>query len=738
MSFSRFFKLLLQHYLIIITVPVLMAGLVIYLTQGEQKSYSSSSSIYTGIASGFNVDMRQGVGDRFMIQSVFENILTIMQSKEVKEEVALKLIAQHLIQDPEKLSVRICKPVTLVELNNLIPEEVRKELIVPNNFEKTYLKTRAYLKKDHENVIYRIVHTKRFIPHYSILALNGIKFKRIKTSDLIKLDFSSTDPGIALNTLIFFTEAFIKKYRLVKVSETNDIVSYFEEQLRKAQAKLDDLEAQLLAYRSSNNILDYTEQVRAIAQRRQEMEGEIYKERMTLASAEYTSGYSQDQLDMHLDVLNKNTTIIVKRKRLEELASNIALMKIFNEPSSKDSLATLERELDSLRVDVEKDLDAIFAINYSTSGVKTKDILKKWFDNILKVGESKAKLEVFENRRKDFQNLYQTMAPIGSNLTKIEREVAVAESAYLRILEALNLARMRQQNIALSTKLKVVDAPLFPTDPDPSKRKLLVIIAFLVGGLFVVGVIVILEILDQSIRQPLHLIELTGLPLATAFPIFPKKHKNIYYNDLRETLSKRLLEHIERVLEKSQKPLHQPTLGVISSMQAGEGKTFVGRELAKAWSEAGKKITIYHPQLEEGATWKSPFEEEENEEIAISIHYYDPAEIISRLAPNTILEEAKDSDCILLELPHLQSHQVPYNLWNTVDYCLLVTRANRSWSDADRQSLAEVTKNIEQEPLMCLNGVKLNFLEELIGPIPQKVSKWRQILNRSSQTGFPK
>lgn len=734
MSFSRFLQLIRQYYLIIGIVPVIMAGLVYYLTMGEQKTYSSSSSIYTGIASGFNVDMRQGVGDRFMIQSVFENVLTIMKSKKVKEEVALKLIAQHLIQDIDSLSVRICRPVSLLELYNLIPEEVRKKLTIGRDLDKTYKKLQTYLSQDHKNVIYRIVHNKRYIPHYSIRALSNIKFKRIKTSDLVNVSFSSTDPGITMNTLIFFTQAFIKRYRSLKVSETNDIVTYFEKQLLKAQIKLDDLEKELLSYRSTNHILDYTEQVRAIAQRRQEMEGEIYKERMALASAEYTSNYSQEQLDMHFNVLDKNNAVLVKRKQLEDVASRIALLKIFNDPSSKKDLNTLQQELDSLRTDMEEDLDAIFAINYSTSGVKTKDILKKWFDNVLKVGESKARLEVFENRRNDFKDLYENMAPIGSNLTKIEREVAVAESAYLRILEALNLAKMRQQNIALSTKLKVVDAPLFPTAPDPSKRKLLIIIAFLVGGISILGVLIFLELIDQSIRQPLHMIELTGLPLASAFPIFPKKHGRIYYDQLRNSLTNRLLEQLE---QKKEKVTKRPVLWVVSSMQQMEGKTFVSHELARAWTMMGKKVTIYQPKLEEGREWNSPFGANGNE-VSLSITNYDTATLISDTFHHKIVTATQELDYVIIELPHLHSYQVPYSFWEHIDHCLLVTRANRSWGDADRQSLKDLTQILDQVPIMCLNGVRINFLDEIIGSIPQKANISQWILNRFNRIRSPK
>jgi len=736
MSFFRFVKLVVQHYLLVMFVPLFMAALVYYWTNGEEKSYSSKTSIYTGIASGFNVDMRQGVGDRFMIQSVFENILTIMKSKSVKEEVAVKLIAQHLAQEEATVDYRVCSSISIQELHNLIPEKVREELTVKNNIQKTFENTYAYLKSNHENVIYKIVYSKRKIPHYSILALNDLSFKRIKTSDLVQIEFSSNAPGITTNTLRFFSEAFIKKYRYVKVSETNDIVSYFELQLKKAQGTLDDLEAQLLAYRTSNNILDYTEQVRAIAQRRQEMEGEIYKEKMNLSSAQYTSSYSEKQLDMHFNILEKNTEIMTKRKELEDLASKIAMTRVFDGPDSKDSLYQLQEKLNTLRAEMEVNLDATFAINYSTSGVKTSEFLKKWFDNIINEGESKARLNVYNARQNSFKELYKNMAPIGSNLTKIEREVAVAEGAYLRILEALNLAKMRQQNIALSTKLKVVDAPLFPTDPNPSKRKLLIIIAFLVGGLLIVGLLVILEFLNQSIRQPLRLIEATGLTLASAFPLFPSKFGKVHYDNLRFSLSQRLVEQLEQSLEAHGASKKKPKYVIVSSLQETEGKTLVAHELAQSLARMGKVVQLCQPEKEK--EWEHPLQPE-NESSLVQLENYSTDETLLKASSiDSIASPNKATDYIIIELPYLQSYCTPHAVLKDVDCCLLVARASRSWTIADSQSLENLKTIIGHEPMMFLNGVKLQFLEEIVGQIPKTRSTFRKWFRRLIRLEFKK
>ena len=58
------------------------------------------------------------------------------------------MVNKHLIQDLDSLSVRTCKPVSLQELQHLIPEEVRKELTVDRDFEKTYQRVQNYLNQD--------------------------------------------------------------------------------------------------------------------------------------------------------------------------------------------------------------------------------------------------------------------------------------------------------------------------------------------------------------------------------------------------------------------------------------------------------------------------------------------------------------------------------------------------------------------------------------------------------------
>ncbi|MEA3317451.1 MAG: hypothetical protein U9R54_05800, partial [Bacteroidota bacterium] len=57
---------------------------------------------------------------------------------------------------------------------------------------------------------------------------------------------------------------------------------------------------------------------------------------------------------------------------------------------------------------------------------------------------------------------------------------------------------------------------------------------------------------------------------------------------------------------------------------------------------------------------------------------------------------------------------------NSADMSLLVCRANRVWNKADDKMLKLYQNSINHKPLVILNGVKLEFLESIIGEVPKK------------------
>ena len=73
---------------------------------------------------------------------------------------------------------------------------------------------------------------------YSYNALKNIKVQRRLTSDLLDISYSSGDPGIVYNTVSILMDEFVEEYRRIRYGETDKVIKYFEEELKRIGKKL--------------------------------------------------------------------------------------------------------------------------------------------------------------------------------------------------------------------------------------------------------------------------------------------------------------------------------------------------------------------------------------------------------------------------------------------------------------------------------------------------------------------
>ena len=113
----------------------------------------------------------------------------------------------------------------------------------------------------------------------------------------------------------------------------------------------------------------------------------------------------------------------------------------------------------------------------------------------LRKSETKAELKILDQRKKEFTEQYKTYSPVGTQINRQEREIHVTEEAYLQVLHALNMAKMKQKNLQLTTAtLNTISEPTFPLFSDKSKRMLLIIAAFAGSIIFIIGLNLIVEL----------------------------------------------------------------------------------------------------------------------------------------------------------------------------------------------------------------------------------------------------
>ena len=241
--------------------PIITCLLTIYFTRFLPKTYTVSTSIYTGIVSGGSINAETSMNWN-ETNNAFENIIQLIRSKKTLEQVSLHLLAQDLTygdltQDTRYISSENYKNL-LKYTKDLTP------LVNRDSVEKTFQNLNHYLQDSPDNLIYRILSSER--PFYSFHALNKISARRLGTSDMLEIVYESSDPGITYNTIKLLLEELLKGYENIRFGASHDVIKYFEEQIKSIRKRLQNQEDSLMYFSTRNRIINYSDQTKHLAE----------------------------------------------------------------------------------------------------------------------------------------------------------------------------------------------------------------------------------------------------------------------------------------------------------------------------------------------------------------------------------------------------------------------------------------------------------------------------------------
>ena len=682
MSFIYFIKLIGKNLRWLILIPVVLAATVFYLTRHEIKIYSTESVIYTGIASGYSLSGNVKA-DFYTTSNAFDNLLSLITSRETKQEVAIHLLARHLMQkkhDPDVMSWAAWDA-----LNKEVNDSLRKLVLAPTE-QQTAERIRLAMTTDESSKFYQLIQSGN--PYYSLTALNNIKATRISNSDLVKITYETQDPVICKQTVELLEDAFMRKHRLLKEGQSESVVGYFEKETKAAFARLDSAEQAFLEFNKSNDIINYYEQTKAVAGEREDLYALNHNLEMDQMASSKSLTRVNEAIKGRLYQSQYGAEIISDKASLSDLYNRIAVKEI----TARSNPAAL-RELDSLRgltASMEQRLNTsvnnLYLQSNTPNGIPTKQVLDEWIKSTLAYEQSKARLTVMDKRKKEFQEEYRKFAPLGAMLKKIERQIGVSEQEYLQLLHGLNMAKLTQQNNELTTRLNVVDPPYLPLKPNASKRMILVAVAFMLGMFFVLGFLLARALMSKAMSHPDAASKSIGIPLLGIYPLLREPHA------FRELALQRL---VQQVLARV-KPGSSPYVVAVVSNESQEGKATLVELLIRKLTEGGFRAS--------SLAWQ----------------------------PGTTLLDLRQtpSDVLLLVVPPLSQVIIAPGQFPAVDDVYLVCRANRIWSRIDQNILHTFMRITHTQPLLLLNGVESVFAEEFIGEVPKKRAWFRSVIKR--------
>lgn len=698
----------IRHQLVFGTL--IITALVAYFSQFLEKKYTVTTSIYTGITSntGLNDETRP---DWQAVNNTYDNLVNLTKSRGTLENVSLKLLALNLMHGDPEIDNLYITANNYKKLIASVPEEIL-HLVDTASLDKTVNLFKEYKYSDSRNYLHELFNGSSAF--YSYNALSSIIIRRQGNSDLIEIAYTSTDPGITWNTVKLVSEELKYSYNNLRYQTANDIVKYYEEELKKLRVQLNKQENELTDYNVKNSVINYIEQTKAIAHSFADFENRYEETRRNYESSSSIIKNLEQYMDIRTKLVKSNEEFINTLAEVSRISGKITEIETFtsDEMLSKDQELVKYRE--ELR-DAEKKIGLITnninSYKESKEGLAIEGLVQEWLNQTLIQAKAQADLKVLNERKNDFADQYKNYSPIGTRINQQEREIHVTEQSYLEVLHALNMAKMKQKNLQLtSSNLNTISDASYPLFSDKGKRFLLVIAAFIGSIIFIIGLNLVIELLDRTLRDAERARRLTGMNILGAFT---GRNSQLKYRGFVKTCNRisaayacnRLTPYIKK----------GDTLCInILSLEEKEGKTFISRYFQESWEELGFNVKYLRV----------------GQDIPIDASLF----MAEHIDKHIQLESRPD--ILIVEYPSIQQYGVPSHLLGSSQVNLLVANACRVWKNSDTE-LVKYLRDITEGTALYLyiNNATREAVEDFTGQLPPQTSM-RSFANRMMYMGL--
>ena len=673
----------------LLSLPLVAALVVFALMSRNPKMYKSSSTIYTGIVSGYDVLAAESTTRDWMsVNNAVDNLISVITAESTLSNVSMRLLARNIshLDCPDERE--FMTENTAAELRNMLSNDI-VELTVHCDEESTYRNFIEAYEASRDNWFKQMFHWNH--RHYSFKALSGIEVSRVGSSDMIRLSYTCDDQFVAYHTLKILESEFVKQYLSIRYQQTTDVVNYFQRELKTIQADLTRKEDELTKYNVDNGIINYQEQTKMVAERQKDLDGLIELVMRERDGSEQKIRILEEKLGYVTDLYTNNISFLTQLHTINGLYTQMST----DTTSNVDVKTRLAEETEKLR-SIGNDISVS---QYTKEGLSNDLLVTEWINAILIKAKADAELSILMANKKDMEKDVRRFSPVGSSIKRQEREINFSEQNYLSNLRSLNEAKLREKNLQLtSATFKVLTPPAVALYPEKTKNKLYSLVAFLFTFILLCGLVILSEEMNRKPYDSTSAKNIVNLPVIGAYPLLKKKSKysDIYASQAMRNLGNTITNYFDR----------DQTVNIINvfSINKGEGKSTVCRAFKDYFESIETKPVI--------VDWEKDFESNSK--------YYLLANSIYDFGVNeNNMASMPEANVIIVEYPPLKDASFPTKVLNTSAINVLVVDAERDWSGMASLTINELKRfNKHNNIAIILNNSDIDTVGSFTGMLP--------------------
>jgi succinoglycan biosynthesis transport protein ExoP len=425
--------------------------------------------------------------------------------------------------------------------------------------------------------------------------LGSLSVKRVPSSRLMDVSFESTDPQLAARIVNAHINTYIEQNFRSKYESTTQASTWLADQLGELKIKVQKSEDARIAYERQNQIWTLDDKQNITSQRLADVNKELTEaqsERMRKESLyEFAKSGNLDAVPQVQG--SAGLTDLIKKQSDASAQYTDELSQYGPNFPRVQRLQTQLKELDDRIEKEKKKIVDVLESDYREARQR-EELLTKALD------QQKAETNQMAEKLVEYNIL--------------KREAEANKTLYEGLMTKLKETAISQG--LRSSNIRVVDPAMIPSTPARPAKTRNVTLAFLVGLVGGIGLALMREYLDNTVKTPDDIETLARLPSLAVVPQFAGSNGNAKKHRLLQGLAanghEKRIELVAQHLPKSQmseafralrtsillsQADHPPQVILVTSALPREGKTTAAANLAVTLAQLGDSTVLVDADL---------------------------------------------------------------------------------------------------------------------------------------------
>ncbi len=554
-----------------------------------------------------------------------------------------------------------------------------------------------------------------------------LKVTILPDTGILGMTYRNENPKLASGLVNLVSDLMVQENVSTSRSAVTSLRKFLEAEVPKRRRQLMEIEAAESNYKRTSGVVSLTNQTDALVSSLSELQNQ---ERVLAAQIRELSARDTSLRGLTNTKSIKKTFEAVRvgqdeglkalRTKLAELEALVVTNRSRLGDSHPDLLAAVEqrdavkaqyiKQLKRLTKNVSKNLDP----DNGDSSELSQDLASKLIVNDVERSGYERKLASVRVQRAELQTTLNQLPVKEQNLVELARSREEGATALTLLQRKLSEARMTEAQMV--SNISILDKANVPTEPAWPNRPVVLLLAVVTGLVLVIGVVLLLEALDGTLRGEADVENLLRMPVLGVLPVLPAASlklgdPEVFLDDLGTFESYRMLL---KTLEFRSQDIR---VVVVSSTIAQEGKSLVVSRLASVAASLSRRTLIIDADLRRpvqhdlfgvpskpglshvitGFPFTRAVQPTGIPNLSLLTYgeiYKRPSQLIESAQMRELLEQAAEHyDLVIIDTPPVTSCADAALLSRNSDGMLFVTRPNMTAREVAQRAIAELNKN---------------------------------------------